>query len=165
MLLALLAYLIPSWRYLTCAPCTICIFVLFFYPFVPETPRWLLCKERTAEAEESLNFIAKMNGKPPLETAVVEALQKSVLKERTSESKSSGCSWEIYKNAELRSRIVLFAFGWYTVSFVYYSMSFNTKNLSGNPYLNVLYMGLVDLAAFPSGVLFNNWLGRRKTYA
>ncbi|CAG7726455.1 unnamed protein product, partial [Allacma fusca] len=137
----------------------------FVLRFVPETPRWLLCKERTADAEKCFRQIAKMNGKPPLDASVVESLQKSVLGERKTENTSSVYSWEIFTNPDLRIKLLLFVFGWFTVSFVYYSMCFNTKNLSGDPYLNVLYMGLVDLTAWPSGVLFNNWLGRKKTFA
>ncbi|CAG7723505.1 unnamed protein product [Allacma fusca] len=165
MTLALLAYLLKSWRYLTCAPSIAALSVLCFYPFVPETPRWLLCKERTADAEKCFRQIAKMNGKPPLDASVVESLQKSVLLERKTDNAPSACSWEIFTNPDLRIKILVFVFGWFTVSFIYYSMSFNTKNISGDPYLNVLYMGLVDLAAWPSGVIFNNWLGRKKSFA
>ncbi|CAG7733131.1 unnamed protein product [Allacma fusca] len=157
MTLALLAYLLKSWRYLTCAPSIAALSVICFYPFVPETPRWLLCKERTKDAEKCLRQIAKMNGKPPLDSAVVESLQKSVLQERKTENAPSACSWEIFRNPDLRIKIFLFIFAWFAVTLVYYCMCFNTKNVSGDPYLNVLYMGLVDLAAWPSGLLFNNW--------
>ncbi|CAG7733132.1 unnamed protein product [Allacma fusca] len=165
MSLALLAYLLPSWRYLTCAPSIVALVVLCFYPFVPETPRWLLCKERTVEAEKCFRQIAKMNGRPELEASVIDSLQKTVMRERSDETSPRACSWEIFRNPSLRSKLFLFVFGWYTLSFVYYSMCFNTKNLSGDPYLNVFYMGLVDLTAWPSGVFLNNWIGRRKTYA
>ncbi|CAG7838216.1 unnamed protein product [Allacma fusca] len=165
MILALMAYLIPSWRYLTCIPSLMALVFLCFYPFVPETPRWLLCQQRTAEAQKSLNKIARMNRKPLLDSAVVDNLQKSILNERTDQSKPGVSSWEIFTNSNLRYKMLVFLFGWFSASIVYYSMSFNTKNVNGNPYLNVLYMGLVDFPAFFSGILFNNWLGRRKTYS
>lgn len=41
----------------------------------------------------------------------------------------------------------------------------NAKNISGNPYLNMGYMGLIDMIAFPAGSVFSNALGRRRVTA
>ena len=41
---------------------------------------------------------------------------------------------------------------WFAYSAVYYGISFNTKNLSGNIYLNMVYMGLIDAVGFPLAV-------------
>ena len=48
-------------------------------------------------------------------------------------------------------------------SAVYYGMNFNTKNLTGNLYLNIFFSGLVEIPALIFVVLVHNKLGRRLT--
>lgn len=51
---------------------------------------------------------------------------------------------------------------WFAWSLTYYGISFNIKNLEGNIYLNVFYMGLVNALGQRGALLINNRLGRRK---
>ncbi|CAG7826474.1 unnamed protein product, partial [Allacma fusca] len=46
---------------------------------------------------------------------------------------------------------------------VYYGIGYYIKNLAGNPYLNMVYMGLTDATGYPTSFFFNNWLGRRRS--
>ncbi|CAG7819617.1 unnamed protein product, partial [Allacma fusca] len=66
MILAALAYFIPSWRLLTMATSLPFILIIGIYPLLPESPRWLLRNQKIKEAHKVINRMAKMNGKEPL---------------------------------------------------------------------------------------------------
>ena len=48
-------------------------------------------------------------------------------------------------------------------SAVYYGLNFNTRNLTGDIYLNIFFSGLVEIPALLFVVLVHNKLGRRLT--
>ncbi|OXA36584.1 Organic cation transporter protein [Folsomia candida] len=166
MMLAFIAYNLPHWRHLTFAT-TLPTFLIFFaYPFFPESPRWLLCKERTEEALEVFDKIARWNRKPGMDPAEIKTLQKCITHsvDSSSESLSIVESFKILKFKEFRVQLVILMVAWFTCQLVYYGISFNMKHLDGNPYWNVFYMGVLDLPGSFTGILFNNRLGRKKTF-
>ncbi|CAG7828553.1 unnamed protein product, partial [Allacma fusca] len=65
MTLGLLAYHIPNWRYLTGVSALPIFLVFLFYPFIQESPRWLLTQKKTQEAHAILTKVAKWNSRPP----------------------------------------------------------------------------------------------------
>jgi len=163
--LALFAFLLPPWRHLTWAAASTAMITTSFYPFIPESPSWLLCKGKTEEARKTFSKIAKLNRRPELDPNELKGLQKIVLQEKQSEVDYELSTWELFTNSKLRFKMLLFCFCWFSVALVYYCISFNAKNLAGNLVLNTFYLGLVDLPAFPAGIFFGNRIGRRKTFA
>lgn len=129
---------------------------LCFYRFLPESPRWLLCQGRTAEAQSVFNRIADWNSKPPLLTFEIHLLQNSILEEQAKEKSSREHRWRIFQDPKLLKRLFVFFIAWFSNSVTYYGLSFNMKNVSGNPYLNVFFLGLVDFPAELSGIFFSN---------
>lgn len=65
-------------------------------------------------------------------------------------------SLSIFKYKQYRFQLVVLMFAWFASQLIYYGISFNMKNLSGDPYLNVFYMGMVGLPGSFAGLLFNN---------
>ena len=114
---------------------------------------------RTKEATKALKQIAKWNFREPVEYETIVKLQRDVLDERKNDEEGKGGFQllGVLKNPQLCLSLALFLLGWFSVSLVYYGITFNTKRLSGSPYLNGFLLGLVDLPAFPSGALFSNW--------
>ena len=70
----------------------------------------------------------------------------------------------IINNKRLRVNMMIETLCTVTCAVVYYGVSFNSKNISGDRYLNIFYMGACDIFATPFGVLFNKCLDRRKTF-
>lgn len=167
MLLALSAYFISSWRILTLIASIPALFGLLTCPLMPETPRWLLCHSRTAEAHKVFGQIARFNGSKEPSLAAVHTLQQTVLQEEANQAKEfSGSDTKKPSNSlialwsssggKLRMKLIIFIVLFFSLAFTYYGISFNAKNLSGDPFMNVFYMGLVDMFAFPAGSVFSN---------
>ncbi|CAL8107343.1 unnamed protein product [Orchesella dallaii] len=174
MLLALVGYYMPGWRQINWITSLPVFTILLAYPWMPESPRWLLCQGRTEEAMEVFDQIARWNNKPSLDPSDIKILQHQILQNGESEDSgnkkglygfaSSMCrTFEIFKYQEYRSQLLVLMFSWFAFQLVYYGISFNMKNLSGDPYLNLLIMGVVGLPGSFSGLLFNNRLGRKTT--
>ncbi|KAJ2940914.1 hypothetical protein O0L34_g10175 [Tuta absoluta] len=61
-LLALLAFALRDWFYLSLATSIPFVFLYSYYWLIPESPRWLVGRGRIAEAEKILRDIGKRNG-------------------------------------------------------------------------------------------------------
>ncbi|XP_063833802.1 beta-alanine transporter-like [Ostrinia nubilalis] len=61
-LLALLAYAVKDWFYLSLATSLPFILLYGYYWLIPESPRWLVSRGRIAEAEKVFRNLAKKNG-------------------------------------------------------------------------------------------------------
>jgi len=129
---------------------------MFRCSFLPESPRWLLCQERTDEAHTVFNQIARWNSKPPLSSAEVQLLQTTVQSEKDQESSAKQHRWKIFRNWIYLKQLIIFVFAWFSNAVIYFGLSYNMKNVHGNPYLNVFFLGLVDFPAELSGIYFSN---------
>lgn len=194
MLLGLLAYLIISWRLLTVVVALPALVLLLFHRLVLnmkfaefthtisdyfildstgislfcrtilESPRWLLVRKKTTEAHQVFATIADWNGKPAPDIKLIEKLQDNVLKEESASVTGVKAIKMIMQSSKLRIHMTVLTLCNMTCGIVYYGVSFNARNLSGNPYLNMLYMGIFDFFGSPSSIWLNNLIGRRKTF-
>ena len=57
-----IAYFVRDWKYLALLTSAPLVFIGFAWLFVPESPRWLLAKGRTAEARDFFKKASKLNG-------------------------------------------------------------------------------------------------------
>ena len=71
---------------------------------------------------------------------------------------------QIWKNPELRKHLAILVWSNIACSIIYYGVSFNAKSLSGDPHWNMLWMGILDALAIPAVLVFNDRLGRKKTF-
>ncbi|CAG7723726.1 unnamed protein product [Allacma fusca] len=164
MLLGLVAYLVPNWRFITIATAIPAYVVLLFLPYIVESPRWLLTRKRTKEAYEIFQKIARWNNKPPPQIVTIEALQATILKEEADVLKGIEGIKQVVKDRRLRVLLAILTWANATCSIVYYGVAFSAKNLSGSPYLNILYMGIMDVLIIPVSLFMNNRVGRKKSY-
>lgn len=69
-----------SWRYMLAIPCIFgLIFLVFLLTSLPESPRWLLSKNRR---DEAINVIKKIGGQKLIEDELPE-MERSIINERT----------------------------------------------------------------------------------
>jgi hypothetical protein len=63
---------------------------------------------------------------------------------------------DFFRDPELRKKTILLMGIWFSWSIVYFGLSYNAKNLRGDPCLNVAYMGFSDALGYPAALLINN---------
>ncbi|CAL1525830.1 unnamed protein product [Lymnaea stagnalis] len=157
------ALLLKDWSYLhiACAVCSIPSAAAFF--FVPDSIRWLAVHGRIQEAEAVFGRIARMNSKPlPVETLLV--LDEIARKEK--ELRKSGRQYsyiDIFRGFRMTQASLSLFFFWFTMSSIFYGISFGVSSLSGNMYLNICLLGILELPAQTSTFFISNKIGRRRS--
>ena len=130
--------------------------------FVPESPRWLLGERRFEEALKIMKEGAKANGKTlPSDEEMMDMFEKFAAqeaeeaKEASDEEKTTKEKvYEVFKELillvetpEMRKRTLNIFYSWLVVAMVYYGLSFNSKNLGGNRYVNTFISGFVEVTS------------------
>ncbi|KAL3866340.1 hypothetical protein ACJMK2_043646 [Sinanodonta woodiana] len=161
MFMSLWGYFIRDWQYLVIATSTASTFILLSWWFVPESPRWLLSRGRIKKAVKILTTMAKYNKKPIPDFSRLRQFAEKEKKLREGRRKYS--YWHLCRTPVATKNTLILMYGWFVASCVYYGLNFNTKNLTGNFYLNIFLSGLVEIPALFFVVLVHNRLGRRLT--
>jgi len=173
-LLPLVAYFIKDWKSLQLAISVPCCLLILFYWTIPESPRWLVSKNRIKEALDILKSAATANGNTiPADEEMTEQLKSLYQPENTVAAVSAG---EKFKEAfsevtmlvatpQMRKRTGLVYFSWLVVAMVYYGLSFNTKNIGADIYVSNFISGFVECVACVVIIPALSRFGRVKIYS
>lgn len=110
-------------------------FLFFFYLkstnsfIIPESPRWLLCKGRTAEVAAIIRRACVVNKRE-----VPDNIDK-LLKPPIKHSSEKGCT-SLFRSRYLRLITLCFLCIWFIMNMVYYGLILNMNTFGGNVYLN-----------------------------
>ncbi|GFO13864.1 organic cation transporter protein [Plakobranchus ocellatus] len=138
---AALAYGLREWKHLQLVICIPCILVFFIYAiFLPESARWLLQKGKTKEASKIILKMAEVNK--------VALSKKARTLEAVEFEKGDKKIWHVLSSRTLLMRSLIILFNWVVTSMMYYGLSLNAGDLSGNIYLNFVLMAVAELASF-----------------
>ncbi|XP_050086267.1 organic cation transporter protein-like [Anopheles aquasalis] len=163
MLTAGFAYYIHEWRMLQIALTLPGVLFLCYWWFIPESARWLLSNGRPTEAINLIERAARSNGLTVPQEALDKLLEEdkatNQAQEESNEAKPS--LLDIFKYPNLRQKAMLIFFDWFVNSLTYYGLSWNTNNLGGNPLLNFVISGAVEIPAYSFLLLTLNRWGRR----
>ncbi|XP_045449924.1 organic cation transporter protein-like [Melitaea cinxia] len=159
--LGLIAWGVPTWRTLTQVIYAPQLLVVAYFWILSESVRWLMSRGRYEEAESVLKKVAKMN-KKELSEKSLQALRETAEAEKKAEKPKE--PWLVV--LVLRSKIILLRccvspIWWITNTLVYYGMSINAVNLSGNRYLNYVYVALVEIPGYWTAILLLDRIGRK----
>nr|XP_055041452.1 solute carrier family 22 member 2 [Misgurnus anguillicaudatus] len=158
LVLALLAYIIPNWRWLQVVFTVPYICFLSYYWFVPESPRWLISQNNKAKALEITQKIAKENRKTL--TKNIESLEDD-----STDSSSSASFMDLIKTPKLRKYTFILSFNWFTSAVVYQGLVMRLGIAGGNVYLDFLISGIVEFPAAFLILLTIERIGRRLPFA
>ncbi|XP_042316696.1 solute carrier family 22 member 7-like [Sceloporus undulatus] len=162
MLLALVAYLIRTWRWLLLAVTSPCLLSIVIWWWLPESARWLLTKKEVDAAHSYLSKCAKVNGKQDFPSKITpEVLRKAV----TVEESRTYFYWHLVKTPKLRKITLCFTIVWFGVSFTYYGISLNIGGFSLDPYLTQLMFGAIEIPAKLGVYFVLDHIGRRHCQA
>ncbi|XP_069131245.1 organic cation transporter protein-like isoform X1 [Argopecten irradians] len=157
MLVAGVSYFARHWFYINIICSAPAILFVVYWWLIPESPRWLISKQRYEEANEILQKAAKVN------KVVIE---KNVFEKEINNStpEPTGRVWQLFSTRVMLLRTLVILFNWCIVSMIYYGLSLNAGNLGGNFYLNMFLSGLVEVPANTMVLLLVDRVGRKKMY-
>jgi MFS family permease len=126
-----------------------------------ESPRWLWLQGRTSEAIDIVDKAVRMNGRGiTLDKEYYLSKAKTVVQEIDEPKSSAGMS-DLFKTPRLRSMTLNVCLCWFANSLVYYGLSLSTGKMSGNPFLILFLMALVEMPSYVAVILVLDKLGRR----
>jgi OCT family organic cation transporter-like MFS transporter 4/5 len=173
-LLPLVAYFIKDWKSLQLAISVPCCLLILFYWTIPESPRWLVSKNRIKEALDILKSAATANGNTiPADEEMTEQLKSLYQPENTVAAVSAGEKLKeafsevtmLVATPQMRKRTGLVYFSWLVVAMVYYGLSFNTKNIGADIYVSNFISGFVECVACVVIIPALSRFGRVKIYS
>ncbi|CAI9729387.1 organic cation transporter protein-like [Octopus vulgaris] len=121
--------------------------------FLDESPRWLLNKKRTKDANIILSNIAKLNEKVLPQTEIVNISSSNNKRVET---------WKMFTIPQLRKRTLILTLNWVIVSLVYYGLTLNVGKLYGNFYVNYFLNSVAEFPGYILCILLLNRVGRKK---
>ena len=122
------------------------LFIIFnLHRILPDSSRWLASKGRTDEAIKILENVARVNGKPKPNTKLLreildgcrdsEMCQQKEFSIWLSVKDSITNFWSLVKTPKLRNRSLSLWCLYFSVTVVYYGLSFGSVRLSSDPYI------------------------------
>ncbi|XP_061714546.1 organic cation transporter protein-like isoform X2 [Cydia pomonella] len=163
----LLAWAFNDWRDLTRVLYTPMLIMSFSLWFVPESVRWYMSKGRYQESETVLKTAARINGKQ-LSDKSLEALRESVEEEKrrneTEAENKTNEPWlivQVFRHKQILIRCIVSPVWWITFTIVYYGLSINVVNISGNRYLNYVAVSAVEVPGYWTSMFLLGIIGRK----
>nr|XP_058973447.1 organic cation transporter protein-like [Pocillopora verrucosa] len=155
MVLALFAWLIRDWRTLAMAAAIPGLLTIFFWWFLPESPRWLLAHNRPKEARENLQKVADFNRKQMPEGDLEQPDAKLTQRQ--------GDVRDLFSSMAMTKRTLILWFAWMVISLVYYAVSFSAGDYGGNRYLVFFLTSLIEIPSNWTCIKLNHRIGRKKS--
>ncbi|KAJ2953689.1 hypothetical protein O0L34_g1306 [Tuta absoluta] len=161
-LLSGIAYLVRDWRNLALIT-SVPFFLYYLYWLVlPESPRWLLMKDRLEEANNILKAIAKMN-KKELPEEYTEKLQRQVQaqKEKGVKEEKSASVFALCRTPNMRLKTCLITLNWCASEMVYVGLSYYGPAIGDNQYMSFFLSSAVEIPSYVVCWLLMDKVGRR----
>lgn len=154
--------MLRDWRTLALATSTP-FFIYYLYWFVlPESPRWLLMRERFEEANTILKTIARVNGKAMPEEFTAK-LQKQVIEQKekgVTEAKSVSV-FALCRTPNMRLKTCLITFNWCASEMVYVGLSYYGPAIGDNQYMSFFLSSAVEIPSYLVCWFLMDRIGRR----
>ncbi|XP_032788170.2 organic cation transporter 1 isoform X1 [Daphnia magna] len=165
-LLAGLAYFLRHWFHLALATSVPFLPLFGYYWVVPESPRWLLSRNRIDEAEAIVQHIARINKRtiPPnylrslqqhpdllLQTDInikLSTEEQQEIPRHPSHQPSKGTMLELLSYPNMRRKFYILTFLWLANSVAYNGLSYNSSNLGVSDTLAFFINAIVEAPAY-----------------
>lgn len=178
-ILPLIAYLTRNYVALTIVPTVFVLPVALYWKFLPESPRWLLARNKYEEAYAVMANIARTNGKtvPPDLMANLIAFNRKKRRDSLQATAAFNVNsvnddkftpdveqgfFSIFKYPYVRRNFLILTLAWVANVCAYRGLTLNFENFYGNEFVNWLLLSAVE---FPSNIfswfLIESVLGRR----
>ncbi|OXA51603.1 organic cation transporter 1 [Folsomia candida] len=137
------------------------LFLYWFY--LPESPRWLFSVGKLEDAACVLMKIAKSNDRADRLTK--RQLDGTLSRLYSLQAKSEGRTgvWTLFSRMRLAKNTVLLTVCWSINIVVYYGITLNTTQMSGNQFVNFFMLSIIELPSGMCGAYLVDRVGRRWT--
>ncbi|XP_067947492.1 organic cation transporter protein-like [Watersipora subatra] len=145
-----ISQLLSNWRHFQLA-CALCfsLYIPYYWIF-PESPRWELNNGNRQKAIDFFRKSARINKVPiPKDFEIYIEHQR----------KKEGNLFTLFKGVNVRKKTIIVCVQWFGVSIVFFGMTFNVANLTGNIFTNNYLLQAVSMLQFV-GIWYLR-LGRR----
>ncbi|XP_078606235.1 organic cation transporter protein-like [Branchiostoma floridae x Branchiostoma japonicum] len=151
--LSLLAYFLRTWRNLQLVQALIMYPLLCYWWVLPESPRWLISKQRFTAAKDVLKRAARIN-KVTIQDRVSDLLAKPA---ESNENTKSFTIIDLVRTPRMRKITLTMCLVWMFIAGVYFGLIVGTTDLAGDPYVNFA-LG----AALEIGLAILGWAGMER---
>ncbi|XP_045769741.1 organic cation transporter protein-like [Maniola jurtina] len=166
-LMALMASVVPNWRTLTLALFVPQFITISYFWIMSESVRWYLSKGRYKDAAEFLKNVARVNNRQ-LSDRSLQALKENAEAEKirmASEKEMKAQEpWLIvlvFRNKAILTRCCISPVWWFTSALVYYGMTINAVNMSGDRYFNYMAVAAAEIPGYWIAVVLMARIGRK----
>ena len=101
------------------------LFILSYWCFLPESPRWLLVEKDEEEYEKVIKMAARINRKPP-PNKIASPLLSNQIKIKVQDEKSS--TMNIFRSGILLMRSSVMIFNWMVVFLCYFGITMTSSS-------------------------------------
>ncbi|XP_055958456.1 solute carrier family 22 member 16 [Patella vulgata] len=160
-LLALVTWWLHDWTYAHIFGGAFTVPFLLGWFVVPESIRWLTVKGKLDKAEKVIEQVAMMNGRAkPVNTK--EIIMRICNEERESTMGGKPYSYlDLYRGWKMAKHSIIIQVTWWCTSASLYGFAFGIGQLSGNFYLNLFLMFILEFPIFIPIIYALNKFGRR----
>lgn len=119
--------------------------------FIPESVRWLLTKNKMHKAVLQIKKIAQSNNVELTKEILDKFVESEMSSKKTSEERDGGrkpSALDLFRQPHLRTKAILIFFNWFVISGAYYGLSWSSGELSGDPRLNHIISGAVEIPGY-----------------
>ncbi|XP_045449795.1 organic cation transporter protein-like [Melitaea cinxia] len=173
-LVALIAWAIPEWRTFTRVIYVPSVLFVIYYFLLEESVRWLLSKGKKKEAVKIIFKAASVNKRKLSPETIKQLNEESIADQDTTkttndtikaaiepEEKQPSLVLQVLKSRVIMTRLLICAFWWISVTFIYYGISINSVSLAGNSYVNYILTSLVEIPGYILSILSLDRFGRK----
>eukprot|EP00095_Tigriopus_kingsejongensis_P003154 snap_masked-scaffold791_size96783-processed-gene-0.6 protein:Tk03154 transcript:snap_masked-scaffold791_size96783-processed-gene-0.6-mRNA-1 annotation:"organic cation" len=153
-LLTLVAFWVRDWRRIILYVMGPASLFLLYWPFLPESLRWLVSQKKFPAAQREVDRIARWNRTEPV--GLDDYKEQVVTALRPQEGLS-----HLLRSRVLVGRSLNVCYCWFVVSLNFYGLSMNSTSLAGDPYLNFLLVSLAEIPGYTLSYWTMEKLGRR----
>ncbi|CAH1637446.1 unnamed protein product [Spodoptera littoralis] len=165
----LLSWWLLNWRYLLFIIYTPAVFVFIYIWALPESFRWLFSKGRYEEGLSVLSRSEKMNN-VNVPKDHYEQVEKQATKQRDERKcenveRNQSTFNQMLTSSMIWKRLFICSFLWISSTLVYYGLSINAIELSGNRYVNYIVILVIEAPANVCKLIFLDRFGRKRVIA
>ncbi|XP_045769430.1 organic cation transporter protein-like isoform X1 [Maniola jurtina] len=156
--MAILAYWLRDWRKLEFALATLSSFYMFYWVFIPESPKWLIATAQNEKALEVLHKAAQQNNREQYFEENKDSLQKCKKQVRDDPGFMT-----FMKSESMRLKTMLLSINWFCTGLAFFSFSQYLGFIGGNIFLTVAISGIISVSGGLICLYIVTRVGRKTT--